>query len=308
MLWVGAKAGLDVLAELPELSAVFDDALPFLGVQLVMMAVVLIATMAVLLQYALWRSSATVSKFNDGSRAPRLLVNGWLQLVVAACTAIGVSLVSALFVMHLLSLSYSDYQLGQMMMESNKYAISILVPAGGLILLLIPKLRPALDMLLDVVNHFYFRPELAIVSHSQGTMVAVEILNDEELSWINNSFSSVSLVTMGSPLSHVYQHYFKHVYPPLDQPYWVSLRRRIDRWTNICRIDDFVGNDISFPKNQSTGEEAGGAQIDFSNHAVGVGGHTNYWSDLEVLEILRPLLLEVSQSQVGSTVNFKRAA
>ena len=364
MLWVGAKEGLGVLAELPELAAVFDDALPFLGVQLVMMAVVLIAAMLVLLRYALWRSTATVSRFNGGSRAPRLLVNGSLQLVVAACTAVGVTLVSALFFMQLLSLSYSDYRLGKMMMESNKYAISVLVPAGGLVLLLIPKLRPALDMLLDVVNHFYFRPtemedalddddefdivdttfekgklffsrrdaihqrikrilthyrdqfdahpdwrpDLAIVSHSQGTMAAIEILNDEELSWINNSFRSVSLVTMGSPLSHVYQHYFGHIYPSLDQPYWVSLRRRIDRWTNICRIDDFVGTDISFPKNQIIGEGSQGAQIDFSNHAVGPRGHTNYWSDLEVLEVLRPLLLERSVSEVDSTLTFKRAA
>lgn len=358
MLWVGAKEGLGVLAQLPEFAAVFDDALPFLGVQLMMMAVILIAALVVLLRYALWRRTATVKRFNEGSRAPRLVVNRSLQLVVAACTAVGVTLVSALCIIQLLGHSYTDYQFGRLMVEANKYAISILVPVGGLMLLLIPKLRPALDMVLDVVNHFYFRPtemedalddddefdivdttfengklffsrrdaihqrvkrilthyrdqfdhhpELVIVSHSQGTMVAIEILNDEELVWLNNSFRSISLVTMGSPLSHVYQHYFGHVYPSLDRPFWVSLRRRIDRWTNICRIDDYVGTEIQFPKIKSSDEAESVSRIEFSNYAVGPRGHTNYWSDAQVLKVLRPLLL--GKSAVADSSRMHRAA
>lgn len=355
MLWVGAKEGLGVLAELPEFAAVFDDALPFLGVQLVMMAIVLTATLLLLLRYFLWKRTATVSKFNSGSRAPRLVVNRSLQLVIAACTAVGVCLVSALFIIQMLGHSYTQYSFGRLMVEANKYAISVLVPVGGLALLLIPKMRPALDMILDVVNHFYFRPtemtdalddddefdivdttfengklffsrrdaihqrikrilthyrdqfshldcrpELTIVSHSQGTMVAIEILNDEELFWLNNSFSSISLITMGSPLSHVYQHYFGHIYPPLDQPFWVSLRRRIDRWTNICRIDDYVGTNVLFPENLANAGIVDGSCIEFSNHAVGPRGHTNYWSDIEVLQVLRPVLLGRTKSIMNS--------
>ena len=373
MLWVGAKEGLGVLAELPEFAVVFDEALPFLGVQLMMMAVITTAAILVFLRYSLWRRTATVAGFNNGNRPPRLIVNRSLQLVVAICTGIGVALVSALCVIQLLGYSHHDFQFGELMVEANKYAISVLVPASGLALLLFPKLRPALDMLLDVVNQFYFRPtqmndalddddefdivettfengalffsrrdaihqrikrilthyrdqlahdlkgrpDLVIVSHSQGTMAAIEVLNDEELGWLNNSFSSVSLVTMGSPLSHIYQHYFGHIYPALDKPYWVSLRRRIDRWTNICRIDDFVGTDILFAKaqaasrignveaNEATFHPTGsslsqasnaersssGTPNQFSNHPVGPRGHTNYWADLEVLTILRPILL-----------------
>jgi len=271
--------------------------------------------------------------------------------VVAACTAVGVTLVSALCIVEVLGYSYKDFQLGRLMEEANAYAIGILVPAGGVGLLLIPKMRDDDDEF-DIVdttfeNGMLFfsrrdsihqrikrilthyrdqfdrdrdaagRPELVIVSHSQGTMAAIEILNDEELSWLNNSFSSVSLVTMGSPLFHIYQHYFGHIYPALDQPYWVSLRRRIDRWTNICRIDDFVGTEILFAKNQANARSgvnqssqiapnqgvAGlgearsqGAEINFSNQAVGPRGHTDYWSDLEVLALLRPILLGKSSS------------
>ena len=367
MLWVGAKEGLGVLAELPEFAKVFDDALPFLGVQLMMMAIIMTASMLVLLRYFYWRRTATVVGFDNGNRPPRLIVNRSLQFVVAICTCAGVTLVSALCIIQLLGHSYLDFQFGRLMVEANKYAISVLVPAGGLVLLLLPKLRPALDMLLDVVNHFYFRPtqmadalddddefdivettfengklffsrrdaihqrikrilthyrdqldqnsrpELVIVSHSQGTMAAIEILNDEELAWLNNSFSSVSLVTMGSPLSHIYQHYFGHIYPGLDQPYWVSLRRRIDRWTNICRIDDFVGTEVLFSKNQ-TATRIGiaeispkGSQPQFSNHAVGPRGHTNYWADLEVLTILRPILLGNSADTLARDSGRKAA-
>ena len=393
MLWIGAKEGLGVLAELPEFAIVFDDALPFLGVQLMMMAIIMTATTIVLLRYFLWRRTATVAGFHKGNRPPRLVVHASLQLVVAICTGIGVSLVSTLCIIQLLDHSYNDFLLGELMVEANKYAISVLVPAGGFVLVLLPKLRPALDMLLDVVNHFYFRPtqmedalddddefdivettfengklffsrrdaihqrikrilthyrdqldhdlktrpELVVVSHSQGTMAAIEILNDEELVWLNNSFSSVSLVTMGSPLSHIYQHYFGHIYPGLDKPYWVSLRRRIDRWTNICRVDDFVGTDILFDgnlsapgadnsetektvfqiasrdleqANNSTSAENGAeknTKSKFSNHPVGPRGHTSYWSDLEVLNILRPILLG-SSTEAAASASGRKAA
>ena len=236
---------------------------------------------------------------------------------------------------------YTKYWLGMLMVDVNRYAVSVLVPMGGLIVLLIPHLRPGFDMLLDVVNHFYFRstkvqdalydddefdiaettfengalffsrrdslhlrmkrilsyyrdscshhPELIVISHSQGTMVAIEVLNDEEVAWLNNSFSSVTLVTMGSPLKHMYQHYFGHCYPKLDQPFWSSLRRRIDRWVNICRVDDFVGVDLDFPDQGAEQQGASAAIFTptlYSNHAVGPRGHTSYWSDREVLRIL----------------------
>lgn len=353
LLWVVAKKGLGVMAELPEFSAVFDDALPFLGVQLMMQTVIGFATIVLMIRYAVWRKFATIESFNIGSRAPRLIANGSLQVVLAVCTGVGVTLVSVLCIIQLMGNSYIDFRFGRLMVEANKYAVSVLVPMGVLLLGFIPKLRPAFDMLLDVVNHFYFRPtrmkdalddddefdirettfengalffarrdafhqrikrilkhyrdeydhnpELIIVSHSQGTMVAIDILNDEELAWINHSFRSVSLVTMGSPLTHLYQHYFGHCYPPLDQPYWTSLKRRIANWTNIFRIDDFVGTEVNFPPNDASSIESSHlhqhpAPIHFCNHPVGPRGHTNYWSDHEVLAELRNCLIDQSHS------------
>lgn len=347
----------------PEFAEVFDDAIPFLGVQMMMMAVLLCAAVVVLARYFRWRQRFGMEEFVQGKRAPRLIVSGWLQIAMAACTMVGVVLVSVLWAIQVSSADYTEYWFGRLMMEANKYAVSILVPLGGLMFFLVPRLRPAFDMLLDVVNHFYFRPtharnvmededefdiaettfengamffsrrdslhsrlkkilshyreaydhcpELVIVSHSQGTMIAIEVLNDDEVSWINSHFRSVTLVTMGSPLTHLYQHYFGHYYPGLDQPFWASLRRRVDRWINICRIDDFVGTELDLPGMQDNPNTEAASRptrltvprekLDrsfysppqFENFAVGPRGHQGYWEDLEVLEILRRELFEI---------------
>lgn len=355
MLWVSAKEGITILAKLDEFSSVFDDAIPFLGVQLMMMAVVLAAAGVVLARYYRWRRHASIETFEAGSRAPRLIVNNLLQVILAICTAVGVILVSILGIFQAFGNTGNDFWVRELMIKVNSYAVGVLIPMSGLLVFMIPRLRPAFDMLLDVVNHFYFRPtnvqdalddddefdiaestfengalffsrrdalhyrikrilahyrdefdnhpELVIVSHSQGTMVAVEALNNEDLAWLNNSFRSVTLVTMGSPLGHLYQHYFGHRYPSLDQPFWASLRRRVDRWVNICRIDDFVGTKIDFPDdglNETAGDSRDNpternsfySPIIYSNHPVGPRGHQSYWTDREVLKLLREHLLE----------------
>jgi hypothetical protein len=131
-------------------------------------------------------------------------------------------------------------------------------------------------------EHLPGNPTLTIVSHSQGTMIAIEVLNDEELDWINEKFRHVNMITMGSPFHHIYQKYFAHFYPPLDQPKWALLRRRVGRWLNIFRIDDFVGTHIEFPKSPATD-----AFFRCSNHAVERRGHLQYWSDRQVLQVIR---------------------
>ena len=225
--------------------------------------------------------------------------------------------------------------------------------------LLLPKLRPGFDIILDVVNHFYFRPtnvqdaiddddefdiyettfesgslffsrrdsiqyrmkrilshfrdelnhrpELLVVSHSQGTMVAIETLNDAEMAWLQNAFSRVTLVTMGSPFKHVYQHYFHHVYPNLTHDRWANLRKHIDRWLNIYRVDDYVGREIDFPKDHELAQtERGTSQVEvqFSNVCLGPRGHQNYWADRAVLGQLRT---EIFDCQSDPPIDRKAA-
>ena len=80
--------------------------------------------------------------------------------------------------------------------------------------------------------------------------------------------SSLTILTFGSPLTHIYQHYFCHVYPSCkDLPQFKAASQdgKI-RWINSYRLDDYIGTYIdnsipSFP----------------INVPMPFGGHTNYW-------------------------------
>jgi len=122
------------------------------------------------------------------------------------------------------------------------------------------------------------------VAHSQGTVIALDVL---WLLWANNLLQDreVYLVTMGSPFTHLYQHYFPDRYPPLFadgrlNPKWgASLDKTVDAWVNLYRIDDFIGTCVegsgTFPVNQKP---------------LGPRGHTGYWSDAEALHLMAPYL------------------
>ena len=342
--WLAAARSLRRFVELKAFEDIFHEAVPMMGVQVVMGSAVMITTIFCLMSYTRWRNLHV--DFEPGQpvpKAPRIVVPRRVQVALAVTTLIGVLLVGFLGVMQLSGRAYEETMLGNVMAESNKYAIGMLLPTAFLLFLILPHLRPLFDIILDVVNHFHFRdthlqdllndedefdisettfdsgrlffyqrdaihirfktalthfrdrldnrPALTIISHSQGTMVAIEALNDPELAWINNAFSSVTLVTMGSPFTHLYQHYFGHFYPSLDSNYWRVVNELVDRWINIHRIDDYVGTQINFPTKSRipTDQHPDGV---WSNHAVGPRGHMNYWADAEVLEVLRDELME----------------
>ena len=360
MMWITAKEAIPVLHHLPQYSHVFDEAIPLLGVQFLMMLTVASIAGIVLARYLLWKRSASAASYAEGRRVPRLIVNRSIQDALLVSTCCGALLVFVLGATQMMGNNYHDFMAGRAMAEINKYAIVILVPMGGMLLFLLPRLRVVFDITLDVVNHFYFRatnvqdalddddefdiheatfqqgslyfsrrdtiqyrfkrilayyrdnltnrPELIVVSHSQGTMMAIEALNDEELDWIKNRFSKITLVTMGSPFTHLYQHYFGSHYPPLGSEYWTDLESRIDRWVNVFRVDDFVGTELEFPKTTSTSMRSTASVASFAsagstgnalasekytNHPVGPRGHVSYWDDCEVLDILRTEVMGV---------------
>jgi hypothetical protein len=143
--------------------------------------------------------------------------------------------------------------------------------------------------------------DLTLASHSQGTVIALDTL------WLNRTHRllegqpdrQVRQVTMGSPFTHLYQYFYPARYPPLFDgtgklnPAWVPLEngtlewdqaldRPVQEWVNIYRVDDFIGTDID-----GRGGLTGAFPV---NTFVGRGGHTNYWKEAEVLDLLRPLL------------------
>lgn len=110
---------------------------------------------------------------------------------------------------------------------------------------------------------------VCIVSHSQGTVVAVRALS--ETTAVGNE--KTMLITMGSPVTHIYGQYFRKFLPTRE-----IMENRLECWFNICRRDDFVGTDID--KDTYT----------VINRDVWPAGHTGYWSDTNVWLHFRGIL------------------
>jgi hypothetical protein len=85
------------------------------------------------------------------------------------------------------------------------------------------------------------------------------------------------LVTFGSPLGPLYQKYF-HEYAS-RVPAARELATRLRCWINLYRVDDYIGGRISPPP---------GLLID--NRAMGLGGHTSYWSEPEIADALDSII------------------
>ena len=118
---------------------------------------------------------------------------------------------------------------------------------------------------LDVMMRSKQPDRVTIVSHSLGTIVATRCLGR----WLttNSLPEGTVLVTMGSPVTHIYRRYF---------PDSFELREQLSslKWVNIFRTDDFVGTWISGVR---------GVQ----NHHVPAAGHSGYFTDANVWEHLR---------------------
>lgn len=125
------------------------------------------------------------------------------------------------------------------------------------------------------------RPDrLVIISHSQGTVVAIDVLNSEGLRYLEMmpEGGAISLATMGSPYTHVHNHYFTRAFADIDEMANIAPVNRggiLSDWLNIFRIDDFVGTHID-PTGTWPREKA-----------VPANGHTYYWVDEKVFPLLK---------------------
>ncbi len=107
---------------------------------------------------------------------------------------------------------------------------------------------------------------ITFMTHSQGTVVAAMGLK----SLAATLPVKPTLVTMGSPLTHIYGHYFERNYQ-FDE----TSNGALARWLNIYRRDDFVGTRV-----QGNGTDA-------QNFKVRPKGHSHYWSDETVWKIFK---------------------
>ncbi|MDX2263562.1 MAG: hypothetical protein NW215_01135 [Hyphomicrobiales bacterium] len=113
--------------------------------------------------------------------------------------------------------------------------------------------------------------QISFITHSLGTMVAIEAIRDLRL----QGSTRYNLVTMGSPYKNIFQHYFPHLFAPLasaDFPQGL-------RWLNVYRVNDYVGTEITtedrFIEERATAERK---------------GHLGYFTDPDAVAAYRPWL------------------
>jgi hypothetical protein len=114
--------------------------------------------------------------------------------------------------------------------------------------------------------------DLIFVAHSQGSVIVYDYLLQEGKECKELLRARPHLITFGSPLSHLYQFYFKE-YAELAQGI-TRLRPQLSSWTNFYRVDDYVGRSI---------DEGGGF---VRNIVMPAGGHMEYWRERRLSEAL----------------------
>ncbi|MEM1183240.1 MAG: hypothetical protein AAGM22_33160 [Acidobacteriota bacterium] len=169
-------------------------------------------------------------------------------------------------------------------LEGVGWAIAALVAIAAFLFRKI--IRIAVDFAMDVTNYFgpdggesavrrqiltrfkniyseietrFPEARLIFVTHSQGTVLTGDFLRTGTVK------RPIDWVTMGSPISHIYAHYFSNAYKPTAPP------ERDVNWINLYRNSDFVGRKVK------------GCQNEMS---IGEGGHTGYFTDAQLLEVL----------------------
>lgn len=126
------------------------------------------------------------------------------------------------------------------------------------------------------------------VAHSQGTVILLEFLRDGENLRRIFPNATIDIITLGSPISHIYGHYF-HEY---DDIRTIILRSNaiVSSWHNMYRVDDPIANRID-------SDEPGFP----TNEPLKKGGHTGYWSEPQVCSKIMDMVRDPAPSRAGKT-------
>jgi preprotein translocase subunit SecG len=138
------------------------------------------------------------------------------------------------------------------------------------------RIRSRLRLLVNDLIRSEEPDRIDFVCHSQGTVITIEELRNPASGPVWGAGRDMRLTTMGSPWRHLYHTYFPHAFDGFAGPI-----PGLAQWTNIFRIDDFIGTHVG----TSTGPA-----VQREEFPVPLGGHTNYWRDRNVREILQQRL------------------
>ena len=155
------------------------------------------------------------------------------------------------------------------------------------------RIHSRMEMLLERLIADEKPDEIVIVSHSQGTVIAIDVICARAgvLRRKNGKTATLKLVTMGSPYTHLYNRYFGHAFADVSarqalQP--ATKGGELADWINIFRVDDFVGTYVDSQTTRFVTLD--GSEGWPREHPVPKNGHTNYWVDEIVGDTLRAFM------------------
>lgn len=178
------------------------------------------------------------------------------------------------------------------------------------------EMRHQLSLLLAEVLRRPETPRVVLVSHSLGTVILLDLLLNEQNSLAGASGATLDIVTAGSPVRRLINRLLPHRLPgPADMIQ--RLRQgpglRIERWFNVYRICDYVGQALCWsalprhlvPRREPSAQlQPGIREYLLQPPHRWPYGHANYWRDSRFVayvatEVVRPLI--VSEASVRAS-------
>jgi hypothetical protein len=141
------------------------------------------------------------------------------------------------------------------------------------------RIKQRLDSLMIELFEDQKFDRLVFIAHSQGTVIVHDYLKAIAGSGKLDGVAEIHVLTLASPLTHLYQHYFEDYRQASIGPSW--LPAKLISWSNVWRIDDPIADTIRLP-----GPPA------ITDGILGLGGHIDYWRDPAVLTTVYRLLTQ----------------
>ncbi|BFP43493.1 hypothetical protein FGF1_43380 [Flavobacteriaceae bacterium GF1] len=316
ILIIGSNTLTPTSLQFADMDKVVKTSLPTVG--WIWIGFVIVVVFALLLAYlrAQWFSNNTNQISSDNS-PPRLVFSPFLfwvlfTLSVPAIAAFFINLMGRF--VDIKALEYIN-ELTDVLRLGVIVTIPLILP---LLALAKPGIRLALDLTLDIVNYFKPKPsqafkpwrtaydkigfefreqvlqrldkimdfaaqgegakKLILVTHSQGTIFGLDYVSNPKNQSRLAGFDSVVLVTMGSPFTYVYQHYFPDIFTQNERYETIKKVLGKNPWLNIYCSDDYIGTYIA-PYESGVDETSRYPK----NIETGSGGHTGYFEDARVM-------------------------
>lgn len=162
------------------------------------------------------------------------------------------------------------------------------------------EIRPRFALVLEHLIQTEQITKLVVVAHSQGSVIALDELADPNNvkleQWGKNN---ITFVTVGSPISHLYQHYFPGRYPLWEETKrWAVLYRRVQYWRHYYRQDDYIGMELDATLKTKV--------TNFDQNCLGLGAHSDYWQDDRFIAKFQQIVAEVIALKSFKRLNFPK--